>query len=487
VSDEIESEIAGKTLTAIRWSAFARISAQLLSWLSTIIVIRLLSPDDYGVMAMAMAAYTILAVFSEMQLASGIVQAKELSTAQLKQVLGLLTVLNFSLILILIAIAPFVARYFREPTVTIVMVVLSGTFLIMPWSNLASSILSREMRFRGKSIVDLGASVVQALLALLFAWLGFGVWALVIPIVCRAFVVGLGCCIVAKPPLIPVFRVSEIREIIRFGIFITGATLVWMAYQNIPVISGGRFLDTGSVGVYSVAFTLALVPISKVMPIIYQVVFPAFSRLNNSGVSVKYHILRMFRIIGFVTFPTFFLVGLLSQDLVDIFLGESWSQVGQPLRLLCIVMPFYAIIMLVSPVVRALGHRSLFFWNECVMFSVILLSSIIFARQGVIGLSLIWVTGIPVALLLILGRSSDVMATSMFKVLAQVMPTLVTAGASAVITALVTFLMWTSLGPVARVAAASICFAVIFLQLMFWFARQQLTEFVLFSRRIVSI
>src|SRR5689334_118598 len=196
-----------RVLSAVRWSAGAKLASQSLSWVITIVVIRLLRPEDYGLMAMATIFVGLLTLFNELGVA-----------------------------------APIIAMFFDEPRLVLLMRVLALQFVIVAFSVVPQSLLERELSFKRRSLADLVSTTIGALATLVLAFLGHGVWALVwgnlAQLSSNMVLVNL-----ARPYLRwPSFKLAGLRDVATFGGYVSMARLLWYFYAQADIFIGGRLL-----------------------------------------------------------------------------------------------------------------------------------------------------------------------------------------------------------------------------------------------------
>jgi O-antigen/teichoic acid export membrane protein len=166
-------------LHSLKWLAGARLAGQLVAWAITIIVIRILKPSDYGLMAIAEVMIGFAALFQELGLYSAMVQKRDLTQRQIEQAFGLLIVANMGIYLLVFALAPFLAQFFGDPRLTTIVRVLGIQFPLASVGVVQDAMLSRSMRFKRKSIANVVIVLGNGFTTLGFALAGAGVWALV--------------------------------------------------------------------------------------------------------------------------------------------------------------------------------------------------------------------------------------------------------------------------------------------------------------------
>ena len=198
-------DVGQKALDALRWSAAARLAGQALSWMITIVVIRLLSPADYGLLAMAVVLPTTLYLINDLGLDVVLVQNQTPDTAFLRQVFGVVIAINLVCALILLLGAPLVAGFFNEPRVTPILRVLSLLFVLCVFETLPRARLEQRLDFRRQSMITVLATFLSGLLTLALAWMGAGVWALVWGRLCSSTITVVGVNLLAPSLCWPSF------------------------------------------------------------------------------------------------------------------------------------------------------------------------------------------------------------------------------------------------------------------------------------------
>ena len=167
-------DIKSKVLSALRWTAAARFSAQLITWSITLVVIRILDPSDYALMAMSEVVFSLLLMTSSTGFESALIQAKEVSRLQVRQIFGTIILLNAVLFAALFLVAPWIGAYYRDPRIVSICRVLGAGFLLVPLIAVPSALLSRDIDFKRKSIVELVAAVLSSVTVLFLAYSGLG-------------------------------------------------------------------------------------------------------------------------------------------------------------------------------------------------------------------------------------------------------------------------------------------------------------------------
>lgn len=405
-------ELRNKVISGLKWSVGGKVSVQLFSWASTIVVMRLLHPDDYGLIAMATVFLALCLLLNEMGLAGALVQSKEYTDTIQRQAFGVVLLLNGFLFLLLLAASGMIAGYFDEPILTELVPVLAVQFLIIAFSVIPSATLTREMNFRAISIVDIVSALLASIVTLSMAWFGFRVWALVFGSLTGILVRTIGLNLAAPFYKLPSWDYSGFGKTVRFGGWISLNRILWYIYSQADVFIAGKILGTTMLGYYSVAMHIASLPMQKVGSILHGVGLPAYSKLQDDIEQAGTYVLKASRIISFVAFPMFLGISCIAPELVTLALGERWLLAILPMQLLSIVVPLRTLSISLAPAVTGTGRPDVNVKTLAVACVIMPASFYIGAQWGLKGLSIAWVVGYPLWFIFMLSRVLPVMGLS---------------------------------------------------------------------------
>lgn len=385
-----------KTRSALFWTISIRFIAQGFTWLSTIFVIRLVSPEAYGIVSMAEVAIAMLTLICTSGFSESVIQNRNITAKQITDFYGLYLVVCIIVGAIQFFSAPAVADYFKEPELIPVLKAFSIIYLCLPGLGMSSALLSKNMDFKKKSFADLCISVTTAILSLTLAYLGYQHWSLVIAMI-TTFVLRLfAYTVLARFYVLPTFRFENLSSMIYFGGLVTVTGIVWSLFTKIDIVIGGRYFTTIEIGVFAVAVHLASMPMVKLMPIVGQVAFPFYANYQDDRQQLHYYLLKGMRLGSIVVFPVFIGMSLTASYIVPLILGDNWLHVILPLSLMCLVMPLRFILNLFSPAVKALNKPMV---NLTVALTQLILLSIavlLFTDYSIMGLVYAWLIAAPV-------------------------------------------------------------------------------------------
>ncbi|MEE9442385.1 MAG: lipopolysaccharide biosynthesis protein [candidate division Zixibacteria bacterium] len=396
--------IKASVISGLKWSSGAKLGTQIINWAITIYVMRLLNPDDYGLLAMAMVFVALCLMLNEMGLGVALVQVKELSDKLLKQTFGLVIGLNCLLLVLLILISGLIAGIFDEPRLTKIILVLSLQFPIMALFVIPNSILQRNMNFRAISIVTVFAELISGFSTLFMAWQNMGVWALVIGSIVRALVMSIGINIAQPFFKMPSFNFSGFAEAAKFGGYVSLQRILWYIYTQSDVFIIGRALGSNILGYYSVAMHIATMPLQKVSLMMSQVGLPAYSRIQDNKELVARYVIKTSRAICFVGVPVFFGISCVAPEMIEVVLKEKWLPSVIPLQLISLIVPLRALNVSLTPAINGIGRPDINAKTLAIACIVLPAAFIIGIKWGLVGVSLAWLIAYSIWFLYMLSQ-----------------------------------------------------------------------------------
>ncbi len=380
------TEIIDKVLSGARWATILRLTGQVISWLSTIIVVRFISPEDYGLNAMLEAPLELLMLLSTFGLDLALVRSKSIEQDELRSVFGWLLVINGLLFLAYFFGGTLIAIYFDEPRLETLAKVLAFVFLFTPFRVVPNALLDRDLKFKLRAFAEFIASISAAIATLVLAMLGAGIWALVVGVlISRAFLAII--LMIVQPWIIaPSLSFSAVRAMMVFGGTLSLAGAIVLITDKLATLIGGPTLGAELLGIFAVTFQFALLPLAKIMPVINPIIFPAFSKFHEQRDVAAHYLGKFLGIISLGLFPMMIGTACIAQEFVATVLGDKWSPVAVPLALLSIAMPFRMTTSILRPVLASMGRPDLSLKSTLIALFILLPLIAIGAHHGVIGL-----------------------------------------------------------------------------------------------------
>jgi len=381
--------------SGLRWVAGTRFLGQLFTWTVTIAVLRLLTPADYGLLAMATVFVDFLAMMAQFGLGAAVIQAVSVDERKLQQIFGMVVVANLGLFIVMYFAAPLIATFFQEQRLIPIVRVLSMQYILAIFAMIPDAELSRKLDYRRLSLVELTASIAASLTTLGLALTGSGVWALV-----WGSLLGVLWRTVALNLLSPFFKWPRFsyqgtRELLLFGGNVTVTRILWFVYSQADVIIAGKVLGKELLGSYSVAMHLASFPTNKISAIVNQVSFPAFARIQHDRERYASNFLLAVRLLSFCVFPVLWGISSIAPELVSVLLGSKWLLSTVPLQLLALIMPVHMFAPFMNTAALGLGRADIAAKQVLIASLIMPAAFLIGSQWGLVGLAAAWLVAFP--------------------------------------------------------------------------------------------
>lgn len=314
----------------------AQVSRILIQMASVIILARLISPGEYGLIAMVMAIVGVADIFRDFGLSSAAIQARSLSREQQVNLFWVNTALGLVLGLVAVAASPLVALLYGRTELTAITMALAVNFLLNGMATQYRADLNRTMRFRKLALADVVAPLAALGVAIGMALGGFGYWALVgqqltqVGVMLVLVVIGAGW--------LPGWwrRGVSVRPFMSFGWKLAGSQLVGYVGNNVDtVVLGLRVGDVG-LGLYNRSYQLIMTPLGQIRGPLNTVAIPVLSRIQDDDARFQSYVARGQMVLGYSLVAGLFLVAGVAGPLVAVLLGPTWTPATDVMRLLAI-------------------------------------------------------------------------------------------------------------------------------------------------------
>ncbi len=388
-----------RLVKGIAWTGAAKWGTQVLSWASTLIVARLLTPDDYGLIGMAMVYLGFVQLINEIGVSAAIIQRRDLDASLIARLGGLAALAGVVFFLISLAVAAPLAGFFGEPAVRSIVIALSTTFLLGGLQVLPYSLLTRDLEFRRLAWIDAAEAIALTAVTLGAALLGFAYWSIVAGGI-AAKLVGAAAALAARPHRLrwPADW-STLGPALRFGSNVVIGRIAWYAYSNADFAIVGRVLGKTALGAYTFGWTIASIPVDKVSALLGRVMFPVLASVQDDRAAVTRYFLRVTEGLALVTFPLSVGTALAADSLVSVVLGPRWTAAVEPLRILALYAAYRSIMTLFPHVLLALGDARRTMHLSVSAAIVLPLCFLGGTYWGTTGVALGWVFGYPLVTL----------------------------------------------------------------------------------------
>ena len=333
-TDHLKDDLAGRSARGGVVTLTAQVCKFLLSTATAIVLARLLTPQDYGLIGMVAIIVGFLGMFQYLGLSTATVKWSELSHDQVSTLFWVNIGLSVTIMLLTMSTAPLAAWFYKEPRLVGITVGYAVIVLFTGLSIQHEAILMRQMRFGITAIIEISAMAIGLAAAIIAAHYGAGYWALVINQFVLAVVTVIGAWTACRwRPGLP-GRGASVRSMLSYGGNLTGYNMMSYFSRNLDNLLIGRFWGAYQLGVYSRAYQMLLMPMGQINNPLMAVAVPALSRLTDSPARYRAAYLKIFEKIAMITMPgVVFMIGT-SDWLVQFLLGPKWHDTGRIFMLL---------------------------------------------------------------------------------------------------------------------------------------------------------
>lgn len=389
--------IERKAISALKWATAAKVVTQLASWAGTLVVIRLLTPLDYGLMAKVAVVSSIAGAIAELGLGAAIVRSVAIAGDDLRKIYGLSLLFGAGMTAAIAAAAPLLAWLFQEPRLTWPIAAAALQIMIGAVAIIPSALAHRELSFRRLAKIDVAAGITSIAATLLLAVLGAGVWALVLGTIFGA-AVRSAALLAFGERVRPLFSFRGIGEHLKFGLTLVGNRVNYFVVVQSDIVVGSAFLTTTEIGQYSVALQLATLPMSKIMGTVNEIMLPAVARLQGDQASLHNAVVKSIGLMSLVAFPTLWGISAIAPEIVQLLFGQKWLPAVPALVILPLIGPIRMVCAMMFTASLALGNRQLDLRNTIVNFVLLPTGFFVGAHWGLVGLCSAWLVSVPLAL-----------------------------------------------------------------------------------------
>lgn len=379
--------IRSRVLRGIAWKTTSAVFLQISRLVVGIVLARLLSPHDYGLAGMVLVVSSLVAIFSDLALGAALVQRKKLSEADRSTVFWTSAVMGLLFTVAGFALAGPAASFYGEPKVKPLFAAFSITFLVTALSSTQAALLSREMNFRSLELRQMISYVAGAVVGIGAALRGYGAWAIIGQQITIA--VASTVLLTVFSPWRPrlVYSLASLRDFAGFSGRVFGTRLLFYGNRNLDNILIGRFIGSAALGAYALSYNVMLMPFSNIASPIQEVLFPAFSRMQDDARRMAAAWLRVNRLVGAISIPALLGLIVVAPDFVDGVLGTRWHAAIPVIQILSWVGLLQSLQRLNSSILEARNRTGALLKYSVIVFFASLAAFVGGLHWGIVGVA----------------------------------------------------------------------------------------------------
>ncbi|MFI3263467.1 MAG: lipopolysaccharide biosynthesis protein [Rikenellaceae bacterium] len=330
------SELKSKAINGVFWSFIERFGTLSIQFVANIVLARLLSPDDYGLLGILLIFISISTIFIDSGFGSALIQKKNTDNEDYSTVF----IINFVIALVcytlLFVSSDFIANYFGKAQLSILLRVLGLVLIFNALSTVQNNILQKTLNFKRITNIKIIVAIASSGLAILAALNGMGVWSLVVLNITNSVV--LAILLWLSTDWYPSLKFSKqsFNELFGFGSKLLLASLLSEGYRNLQSIIIGRNFSVKDLGYFTQAKQLENIPVATLITVVNKVTYPVFAQIQDNKNQLNNGLKRCFQLLGFANFPLMILLAVIGEPLFDILYGDKWLVAVPYFQGLCI-------------------------------------------------------------------------------------------------------------------------------------------------------
>lgn len=359
-----------KTIKGLAWGAVERWATQCVDFVFTVLIARLLLPDDYGIIAMLNIFLAISRTLIDSGFEAALIRKTDRTDTDFSTVFYFNVVASIFCYVILWVLSPHIAGFYNAPLLEQITKIVSLNLVISAFAGIHSAKLVIAIDFKTKTNVSLVHAIMSGTVGLVMAYMGYGIWALIVQSVTAAIVrtIALWIAVRWKPSL--VFSWQSFKEMFSFGSKLLTAGLLNTFYNNIYSLAIGKFYSPASLGVYSKANTLANLPSTNVMGVFQNVLYPVLSSIQDDKMKLVDIHRRFLRVASFIVFPMVVGLASVADPLIRLLLTDKWAGCVPLLQIICFSAVWTPMIALNTNVLKVMGRSDYFLKAEIIKKSI---------------------------------------------------------------------------------------------------------------------
>lgn len=388
----MKKDIKSKATKSVVWSFAEKLSVQGIGFIISLILARLLMPEDYGVIAMLYIFISVATVFIDGGFSNALIQNQKRTEKDFSTAFYINIGVAFFCYLILFLVAPYLADFFVQPLLKDVMRVYGVSLIISSFALVQKSRFYISYNFRIIAYISFAAIIIGGIVAISMAYKGFGVWALVWYHIIIESIRTLSLWLFGKWKPSLCFSRQSFYAIFNFGSKLLGANVLNVIASNLYTLVIGKLFNTTNLGFYSRGQSISFIIPSNFSNIMTQASYPIFCEVQNDVQRLRSFFVKYVRMSFMIISPIMTLLVVLASPLVSLVLTDKWLPCVPFMQILAIGYMFDPIMRLNANVINVTGHSEYSFYSELYKKIVLLFILIVTCSFGinsmVIGLAL---------------------------------------------------------------------------------------------------
>lgn len=356
-----EATLKKRVLTGLIWSFVQRFGTMGISFLSNIVLARLLTPEDFGTIGMLLIFVAISNTFIDGGFGSALIQKKKTTSEDFSTIFYWNIFVSIILTIILYYTAPLISDFYAIPKLTDKLRVMGIVLIINAFSVVQLNILHKELKFKIIAVINIVATTIASIIAIVCAYKGMGVWSLVIRNLLAQFLITFFVWITSHWAPILAFKTESFISLGKFGGMMLLANLTETIYNEVQGLIIGKAFSARALGYYTQARRLEEIPTSCISSALNQVSFPVFSSMQDRKDEMRQMVRANVQMVAFVVFPIYTLLIIVGKPLIILLFTDKWAESIPLFQILCFVGMVYPLNTINTNIIKSLGRGKLYF------------------------------------------------------------------------------------------------------------------------------
>ncbi|PKD39383.1 hypothetical protein CWO84_16870 [Methylomonas sp. Kb3] len=370
-------------LHSIKWNYLGALFKGVSQLVVLAIMARLLAPEEFGLMALALTAVKVGGYFSDFGLAAAIQQKSEITRSDIEASFWFSLISGLFFFIATYFLAEPLAEFFQTPKLVPVIELLAVNFILIGASATSTGLLKRNMNFKYLSIVETVTYLIgNGLVGVVLAYYGFGVFSLSAAYLTQTFLLLLAAYVKTQHSLRITFRLADYKHIIKYGGGYSVASFMTFIGSNIDHILVGKFFPAAELGLWNRSRNLISMPAYNLLVSITRVLLPAYSKCQNDKAQFRELYLKSLVVTGFFLIPVGGGMYAAAAQLVEVLLGANWENAVNFVQLSAIFVPVEMLASVAATACSALGALSLQIRLQAYLLVLLIPAMLFFALQG---------------------------------------------------------------------------------------------------------
>lgn len=338
-----------------------RLSVQVIKFITLIIIARILTPEDFGLIGLLAIFLAIANTFVDSGLGEALIQKKEVNKTDISTVFIFNVFLGLILYGILFASAPLIADFFNEDRLINITKILALNVIITSFGLVQNSLLIKNIDFKKQSYANIISSVLSGIIGIIMAVRGYGVWALVFQTISQNFFRTLLLWLLIKIQILPRFSLSSFKQLFGFSVHLMSSWLINTIFENIYSLIIGKLYAIKDLGFYTKANRLQQIPTLTINGVIQSVSFPVLAKMQDNPNKLKENYRKLLKVFVAINFPVMIFLLVVSKPLIILLLTNKWEPAAPYLQLFCIIGLIYPIITINLNILKVVNKTRIYF------------------------------------------------------------------------------------------------------------------------------